>query len=291
MPELPEVETIRRSLNRYVPQIAVTKVLIHKPKLIHGGKARAMQFFLKGKKFGIIERRGKLLIWPIANSSQYLLTHLKMTGQFIYKDKNKIIAGGHSEKNSDDALVVPNKYTHIEIYLKNGGIIYYNDMRQFGYFKLVNQKQLAKVVQKFGIEPLTKGFTINNFFQVLQTKKKSKIKQILLDQTKIAGLGNIYVDEILHAARVRPTRRVGRLNLVEKKTLYQKITAILKRAVKERGTTFSDYLDADGNKGNYIKYLRVYGRAGEPCLTCKVGKIKKIKLVGRGTHYCPNCQK
>jgi len=291
MPELPEVETVRVSLNKYIPHGVIKRVVVKKPKLLKDLTVTQFQSALVGQSFQPIERIGKLLIWPLKGQDLYLLTHLKMTGQFIFVNQEKLIATGHSDADSTMSLTVPNKYTHIEIHFNNGGAVYYNDMRQFGYFKLVNKEELLRVKSKYGLEPLTQNFSLDNFIALLQSNPKANLKQFLLNQSKIAGLGNIYVDEIAHRSGVSPMRKVGTISKKEILNLYEQINKVIKQAIKERGTTFSDYLDADGNKGNFIKYLKVYQRMGQHCLTCKKGEIVKVKIGGRGTHYCNNCQK
>jgi len=209
-----------------------------------------------------------------------------MTGQLIYQKKNKITAGGHGEL---DNKKLPNKFSHIIFTFSDNSQLFFNDMRQFGYMKIVDEKELDKILNQFGIEPLDKDFNLKTFKKVLQNRK-TNIKQLLLNQKLIAGIGNIYADEICFYAKVKPSRKVLTLNEAEIKKLYQGSKQILKTAIKKRGTTFNNYRDADGKQGSFVSFLKVYGRAGELCKRCKNGKIKKIKQGGRGTHYCPDCQ-
>ncbi len=286
MPELPEVETIRRGLLAKILHKNIASVEVRKKSLVKS----QLNFFKKNlqhNKFIDIKRIGKLLIWQLSKGEHYLLVHLKMTGQLIYVVGDKIIAGGHNLPNLGK---LPNKYSHIIIHFTDGSRLFFNDLRQFGYFKLHPKKHHQQIADQFGIEPLTPDFTLANFSKALG-KRKTSIKAVLLNQKLIAGLGNIYVDEICFRSQVRPTRSVSSLSKIEIKKLYSACLYIIKQAIAHRGTTFSDYLDTDGKVGNYEKYLKVYGRAGEKCLRCHKGIIKKVKLAGRGTHYCQNCQK
>ncbi|MFA6993065.1 MAG: zinc finger domain-containing protein [Patescibacteria group bacterium] len=163
-------------------------------------------------------------------------------------------------------------------------------MRKFGWLKLVSQKQLDAISGQHGIEPLTPAFTFLNFKKVLARYPNRKIKQLLLDQKLIAGVGNIYADESCFAARILPTRQIKTLKEKEVKLLFTAISRILKLSIKKGGTSADDFVRTDGTKGGFLPYLKVYGRGGQPCKVCRT-KIEKIKLNGRGTHYCPRCQK
>ncbi len=287
MPELPEVETIINDLNKKVVGVEIESVQLPLEKIVKNKKKYFLDF-LVGNKIKKIGRRGKLIIFYFFNpSNQYMLVHLKMTGQLIYKNKDVIIAGGHSQDKTLDNL--PNKYTHVIFNFKNNTHLFYNDLRQFGYLKLVNKGELEIALNKFGYEPLEKDFTFKNF-KVITSRTKKNIKAFLLDQSFIAGIGNIYADEILFASNVIPIRTVNTLTEIELKDIYLNTKKILKRAVKYRGTTFNDYRDVDGNRGSFEKMLKVYGRDGQKCVKCS-SIIKKIKVAGRGTRYCEKCQK
>ncbi len=292
MPELPEVETIRRDLATKILNQSIIAVNIFTPKTARNSTA----FFEKSlfqHSFEKIERRGKLLILKI-KLGDYLLIHLKMTGQLIYIDRKIKMAGGHSLADSSFAAAVggdlPNKYTRVAIKFKNGGILFFNDLRRFGYLQIVNASELEKIIKNnYGPEPLTTDFSLDNF-QIILKKRKTKIKAVLLNQKIIAGLGNIYVDESLWAARIHPERLANKLKLEEVRKLHQAINRIIKRAIDYRGTTFSNYVDSAGQSGNFSDLLKVYGRQKQPCLNCYQPLTKK-KVAGRGTHYCANCQK
>jgi len=258
-----------------------------------------------------------------SHSPSYLLIHIKMTGQLIYFDKKNKIAGGHSVepikssghsvepikssvnsakslKSSTDSFPeslmksvggeLPNKHTRVQIGFQNGGQLYFNDLRKFGYLKLVSAEELERLlITNYGPEPLTPAFSLL-FFKDLLKNRTIKIKALLLNQKLIAGLGNIYVDESLWQAKIDPERRGNGLKPEEVKKLYQAINKIISLAIKYRGTTFSNYVDSRGQKGNFSKFLKVYGQQGQPCKNCRTILLKK-KVAGRGSHYCPNCQK
>jgi formamidopyrimidine-DNA glycosylase len=286
MPELPEVETIRRGLQANIINKKIVKIDIHKPKQVHGD-ALVFRKKILGNNIVRVDRIGKLLIFKLQKGEDYLLVHLKMTGQLIYKHKKNIVAGGHNLPIGEE---LPNKYSHIIIYFADKSILFYNDLRQFGYLKIVHHLVKEEIKSKYGLEPLTKDFTWQNFLAVLE-KKKGILKSILLNQQIFSGIGNIYADEICFRAGVRPDRRVESLKSGEQKKIYQACQYIMSKAVASGGTTFSDYRTTDGAHGAYVKYLKVYGRAKQKCLKCKNNLITKHKVAGRGTHFCANCQK
>ena len=285
MPELPEVETIRRDLKKYIINKPIRKTVVSKEKIIRSSVDKFSQT-LKNNKFKKIDRIGKLLIITI-NNNNFLLIHLKMTGQLIYLDREKIISGGH---NFPLINKLPNKYTHAIIYFKDQSVLFYNDLRQFGYLKIVSKHELDKIKESYGIEPLKPNFKFDIFCKIF-TNRRTSLKSVLLNQKIIAGLGNIYVDEICHDSGIRPSRKANSLSKTELKKLFLSSQKIIKSAIKYRGTTFNNYRDSQGMKGNFSQKLKVYGLKDKICQTCQKFKIKKIKISGRGTHFCPNCQK
>lgn len=288
MPELPEVETIVRDLQRKIKGKKIKEVKVNLPKIVKNSK-KIFVDFLVGRKIKKVSRRGKLIMINFIDSEKTLLIHFKMTGQLIFQQKGKIIAGGHSQKGRLDDL--PNKYTHIIFTFQDKSQLFYNDLRQFGCLKLVSPAQLTKVLMKFGYEPLNFDFSLENFEKMVKNKKKN-VKAFLLDQSLIAGIGNIYADEILFASCVRPQKNIDTLNNKEIKLIFKNIKKILQRAIDFRGTTFNNYRNADGKKGGFKKLLKVYGRENKKCVrrNCS-GIIKKTKTAGRGTHFCSICQK
>ncbi|OGH68984.1 MAG: DNA-formamidopyrimidine glycosylase [Candidatus Magasanikbacteria bacterium RIFCSPHIGHO2_02_FULL_45_10] len=285
MPELPEVETIRQDLRQKILNTKIVQVKVLREKAVRSSTF-SLPKNLTGKMFSEVERVGKLLMLKVGE--RYLLIHLKMTGQLIYIKHNKIIAGGHSFPALNTQL--PDKHTQIIITFKDGGILYFNDMRRFGYARLVTAAEKEKIAATYGIEPLTSSFTYQKFSEVLN-QKKTILKALLLNQAYFAGIGNIYADEICHEARVLPNRRANTLTEAETKKFYNATKKILTKAVRYRGTTFNNYLDGEGKKGNFVSFLKVYNRDGLKCKICKKSLIHKKTLAGRGTHYCPVCQR
>ena len=204
----------------------------------------------------------------------------------MYQGESGILVGGHSF--SSDDLVLPGKYSYIMFHFVDNTTLYFNCMRQFGYMKVVDEETKDLIISNYGVEPLTREFT-KYVFNNLLDGKHTTIKQFLLNQQYIAGIGNIYVDESCFLAGIRPTRKVSSLTDTEKERLFKAIKHILKKAIQERGTTFNNYVDANGNQGNYLKFLKVYGRGGKPCYTC-THPLTKTKIAGRGTVYCATCQ-
>lgn len=293
MPELPEVETVRRDLKVRVLNKKIEKVSILNPKTLKS-PAEASLKILIGNSFSNILRRGKLLIFKLKREDKYLLIHLKMTGQLIYLSQKEKLAGGHSlsshsfEKSVGGEL--PNKHTRVQITFQDKSNLFFNDLRKFGYLKIVDEQELENIMAvNYGPEPLDNNFIQVDFANKLKKKKKN-IKAALLDQKLVAGLGNIYVDEVLFTSGVKPERLATSLSNQELKKIYQSIIKVLEVAIKYRGTTFSNFVDSEGKKGNFSTRLKVYGRGKLPCYNCS-SAIIKTKIAGRGTHYCPNCQK
>ncbi|MFZ2190351.1 MAG: bifunctional DNA-formamidopyrimidine glycosylase/DNA-(apurinic or apyrimidinic site) lyase [Candidatus Magasanikiibacteriota bacterium] len=285
MPELPEVETIRQDLRKKILHKKIKNIEITQKARVNMNHSDFVKS-LKNKEFVEIDRIGKLIIFGLANK-KYLLVHLKMTGQLIYERGRQMIGGGHSENQMPVNL--PDKFTRATFEFTDSGKLYFNDMRRFGYLKIVNEKELQIEKAKYGIEPLQINFTLINFKQALQNRKTS-IKAVLLNQKLIAGVGNIYADESCFLAGIRPNIGVDKLTSLQVSKLYKAIEKVIKQAIKKRGTTFNHFRDSDGNTGNFVKYLKVYGRAGEKCKKCGL-KLKKLRVAGRGTVYCANCQR
>ena len=187
--------------------------------------------------------------------------------------------------------MLPNKFTRVIFAFADKSCLYFNDIRKFGYLKLVDRNELDQELKKYGPEPLEKDFTFDYFRKILVVARKRKIKTFLLDQGLIAGLGNIYSDEVCFGAGVRPMRKVGGLSSMEKERIFWQIGKILKEALKYKGTSVDTYVVSDGRSGQFQNYLNVYGRAGRKCLRCRRGIIKRIKFNGRSSCYCLCCQK
>ncbi|HOZ53133.1 MAG TPA: DNA-formamidopyrimidine glycosylase [bacterium] len=288
MPELPEVETIRNGLRRFVLNREIRGLNIFDKKLIPfliGYKK------LENDKILEIDRVGKLLIFRFKKSPLFLLIHLKMTGQLVYLPKNskKLMVGGHSDSGRELIEKKDFKHVRFQINFLNGDVLFLNDIRRFAYVKLVNLKELSQIKNKFGLEPLEK-IKYSDFLRLLESRANKNIKAFLLDQSLVSGIGNIYADEILFASGVLPQRKVFSLKEIEKKLIFFNISRILKLAVKKRGTTFSNYIDVEGQTGGFVRLLKVYGLDGQKCKKCH-NLILKDKVAGRGTHYCLKCQK
>lgn len=266
MPELPEVETIRGDLQKIILGKKITGVCVRNPAVIREPQAAVFEKKLKGLAIKNILRRGKLLIFELSNG-QALTIHLRMTGQLVYP-------GG--SKNS-----------RVAFYLGKGRILDFNDQRLFGELRLVDDWRKIKFVQGLGPEPF--DLTYGDFKDML-SKKKTKIKPLLMDQSFISGIGNLYAAEILFRAKIDPARPAQSLSEEEKKALFKEIKEVLKSAIKHGGSSIDDYVRLSGKQGNYVKFHRVYGRQGRHCLVCN-SIIKKITQGGRGTYFCPKCQK
>lgn len=243
MPELPEVETIRRQL---------------RDKIV--GKE------LDGQKIVDLKRRGKILIIEFKDGSS-LIFHLKLTGQLIFNGK-------------------PSKYTRKVFNFEDSSKLIFNDVRKFGWWKKI--KSTKKIEEKLGPEPFEIDF--KNFKRLFEKRPRSKIKSFLMDQRVIAGIGNIYSDEILYAAKINPLRLVKTLKDQEIRKIFQSMKKILKSAIKQKGSSVEHYLDAYGNKGDFVRFHKVYQKEGKKCFRCK-SVIERIKINGRSARFCPKCQK
>jgi len=307
MPELPEVEALRKGLVEYLIGRKIQKVLVNKPKLVSGNGTKRIESQekkiefekeLQGEVFKKIWRRAKNLIFEM-ESGKTVVVHLKMTGQLVYKDDledglsktaRPAVVGGHPIGESIRGEL-PNKHSHV-IFELDKGVLYYNDVRMFGYVLYYPNELEFKKSHTFadlGLEPDDPKFTVAYFIEEMK-KRKSILKAVLLSQKVVVGLGNIYCDETCFEAGIRPDRRCSTLAAEETEALHKAISRIIPLAIKMGGTSISDYLLADGSRGGYMHELKVYSRGGKPCLTC-AEKLEKIQLAGRTTVFCANCQK
>jgi formamidopyrimidine-DNA glycosylase len=277
MPELPEVETIRTQLNKLLSGKKISKIQVSLPKMV---KLSLIEFkkLTVGAKINCVARRAKILIFELSNGWS-LLVHLKLSGRLIFRKKG--------EKLQEQDL----KWNHLIYEFSDGSRLFHNDLRQFGYVKAIKTDELADFFEKekLGPEPLEKDFTLDDFAAILKKRPGAKIKQFLMDPKNIAGIGNIYSDEILFFAKVHPLRRANDLKTSEIKKIFQGIRKILPEAFELRGSSDSDYLDARGQEGEYVPRLKVYGREGQKCKKCS-GIIRRAKINGRSAHFCPACQ-
>ncbi|MBM7855050.1 formamidopyrimidine-DNA glycosylase [Desulfohalotomaculum tongense] len=273
MPELPEVETVKRSLEKLITGLTIINVDVLMPKIIKSHTAQDFKKLLMGSEIKKLGRRGKyLLVYLSAN--KVLVIHLRMTGRLVLLKDNAELP----------------KYTHVIFYLENDKRLIFADMRQFGRIDLLPEEELANMpgLKKLGPEPLEKKFNPEYLKKELK-RRRTKIKALLLDQTFVAGLGNIYADEALHLAKVHPERPARDLTAEEIVNLYNAIVTVLRQGIKNRGTSFSDYVDGEGNTGSNQNMLKVYRREGKPCHCCG-SIIKRKKVAGRSSCFCPQCQ-
>jgi len=286
MPELPEVETIKNDLKKKILNKKITGVTVKLARIVKNDP-KLFRRILAGNSILDIDRIGKLMIARLEKGEYYLLIHLKMTGQLLYCRGETVIAGGHSLPKIVGCL--PNKYSRVIFAFADGSHLFFNDLRTFGYLKLAGADELEKVKENFGLNPLSPELNVISLGKILKNRQ-TNIKAVLLDQKLIAGIGNIYADEILFAARVKPNRLANKLKTSEIEKIANASKKVLKQAIKYRGTTFNDYVDAAGKVGGFVRRLKVYGREGESCQRCGV-VVKKIKVAGRGTRWCPGCQR
>ena len=279
MPELPEVETVKNQLAEKIVGKKIENVDIRLPKMVRGVTPAGFKKKVTGAKITKVSRRAKFLIIEL-NNNYALVIHLKMTGQLIYINKIKF---------QEELL---KKHSHIIYYFDDGSIFLHNDMRQFGYVRLLEKDELGSFFTTFkiGPEPLERSFSLNKFKTLLATKPRLKIKPLLMDQTFLAGIGNLYAQEACWHAKILPNRFVKSLKEKEIECLYTSLRNILREAIKCKGSTVDTYVDANDEPGDYVKKIKVYSREHQTCLRCGE-KIIKIILSGRGTCYCPNCQK
>lgn len=274
MPELPEVETVKRSLEPYLPGRRIVSVEVLHPAVIHHPAPEQFAARLCGRSICALSRRGKYLLLHL-DDGQTLVVHLRMTGRLLYTPADHPLAA----------------HSHAIFHLENGRQLRYVDVRRFGGFWLLaaGQEDTVTGMQRLGVEPLSAEFDAE-FLQSRLASRRIAIKVGLLDQHVIAGLGNIYVDEILFAAGIHPLRSCQSLTRKEWQAIAAVVPDILQSAIANNGTTFRDFLDGSGKEGENMPSLQAYGRAGQPCLRC--GKsMERILVGGRGSCFCPSCQK
>ena len=361
MPELPEVETVRRELEEKILDQPIELIEVIDPLVTRDSQLDLE--LLRGRSFRSIRRIGKLLQFFFDDESLVLLAHLKMTGQFLYVDQGEVMAGvfpllyasvrggrpelraggpdnsparhqagcplleregywgkegvlsllgretvwgGFGRLQHTSALDAPrltwderllggggrvsfDKHTQVVFQLENGSRLIYRDVRKFGYLKLVPVGALVEIEAKYGPDPLHEGYTFERFRQAFHGRKKS-LKAVLMDQSLIAGLGNIYADEICHRVGIRPMRAASRLRKKDLEAIYEASKEVIQAALRCGGTTMRDFARSDGSAGNFAFQLQVYGRTGELCSTCGLGLIQKVVHIQRGTHFCGKCQ-
>lgn len=288
MPELPEVETVRRGLAKLILGKQVRAAHdIDSPKSFPNAPGDVREF-LVGSTILHVKRRAKVLLIEL-DSKYSLVIHLKMTGQLVYRGDEAFGAG-----HPNDSLIgeLPDRSTRVVIEFTDGSTLYFNDQRKFGWVKLIPTLEVPNIdfMQKVGPEPLEADFTSQQFAERFRRRAKTNIKAALLDQTVVAGVGNIYADESLWGAKIDPRRLVGGLSDDEFWLLYEELRSVMNLAIEKGGSTDKNYVNAEGKRGSYMDFARVFRREGQKCLRCG-HEILKIRWAGRGTHYCSNCQR
>ena len=288
MPELPEVETVRRGLAQYLVGKTVTGAKVENPKSFWAS-TNDISAFLYGATVTAVRRRAKVLMIDLS-SNYTLLTHLKMTGQLVYVGAdNERFGAGHPS----DSLIgtLPDRSTRVVITFRDGSHLYFNDQRKFGWMKLLPTVEIPAVpfIKSLGPEPLEDSFTAQQFIERFKNHPKTSIKAALLNQSVVAGVGNIYADESLWGAKIHPARRVETITTEEFDALYHELRSVMNLAIKKGGSSNHTYVNAAGQKGKYMDFARVFRREGQPCPRCGT-PIEKIRVAGRGTHICPQCQ-
>lgn len=290
MPELPEVETLRRGLHQYLVGLTIIDIDVRLTRVFTGDKQA-----LIAAKIIDVKRYGKGLVIEL-NNGYSMAVHVKMTGQLIYQGAKQ------TEVSKDKVGTIPNKFTHIIFQLKEksehremdmsipDAYLYYNDIRQFGWVKVVRTDQIKSLpfFKELGPEPFT-GLTFAKF-QTILSSSKTAIKPLLMDQKKIGGIGNIYANDALYLANILPTRPANSLHTEEQKKLFDAIEEVLRRGLHYGGASELTFVNVLGQEGTYQEHFLVYGQQGKTCNNCGA-TIKKSVLGGRGTYYCPGCQK
>ena len=272
MPEMPEVETVRRTLLPLIKGKTIKEVTVWYPKIITGD-AKEFARQLAGKKIVTIDRYAKYLLIRLSDNLT-IVSHLRMEGKYrLVKINTK-----------------KDKHDHVQIIFSDNSALRYNDVRKFGRMQLIKTgtEKEKTGIGKLGAEPNSAAFTVS-YLQTGLARKKKNIKNTLLDQSIVAGLGNIYVDEVLWETKIHPLSQANAIPAEKIAQLHDNINSLIELAIAERGTTVHTYLDANGKTGGFQKMLQVYGHKGEPCVRCGT-PLEKIKVNGRGTTFCPKCQ-
>jgi formamidopyrimidine-DNA glycosylase len=287
MPELPEVETVRRGLHDLVVGRVIESATFDTAKSFPNDQM-AVRSFMLGSTITGVRRRAKVLMVDLS-TNYTLVIHLKMTGQLVYVGETRFGAGHPS-----DSLVhqLPDKSTRVTVKFADDSRLFFNDQRKFGWMKLIPTPEVQNIdfMKKVGPEPLEADFTSVEFSERFKRRANTSIKAALLDQSVIAGVGNIYADESLWGAKIHPKRLVKTITPAEFKRLYTELRFVMNLAIEKGGSSNHTYINAEGKKGSYMDFARVFRREGLECPRCGT-TIIKFKAAGRGTHICPHCQK
>lgn len=305
MPELPEVETVKRGLQTLI----VGKVIeseVHDTEKGFPNTPQDVSVFLMGAKITDVRRRAKVLLIDL--STEYtLVIHLKMTGQLVFikktselkveskksKVKSEAVRFGAGHPNDSLIGTLPDKSTRVILKFTDGSTLYFNDQRKFGWMRLMPTVEVphTSFMMKVGPEPLNKEFTPEIFISRLQRRANTTIKAAILDQTVLAGIGNIYADESLWGAKIHPATRVRDVPPDKLTTLHAELQYVLNLSIEKGGSTDRNYVNAEGKKGSYIDFARVFRQEGKDCPRHPGTPVIKTRVAGRGTHTCPKCQK
>ncbi|KKU09870.1 MAG: Formamidopyrimidine-DNA glycosylase [Candidatus Woesebacteria bacterium GW2011_GWB1_45_5] len=282
MPELPEVESIKDQLGKFLKDHKILSVDVNNRKVFQGEEKKII-----GAKVTGTRRFGKVTVMDLDNGWS-ILTHIKLTGQFIYRGPNLKSSGELSKKVVGG---VPGPHTLVIFNLDKGGVLYYNDIRRFGWIRIIKTSEIMEeaFIKKLGPEPF-KDLTLDLFKKILSSTKRS-IKVVLMDQTKMGGVGNIYANDALWLAKINPKRPASDLTPVEQRELFDAVIKVLKTGLKYGGASELAFVTPDGAEGEYQNHTLAYGHEGEPCERCHKAVFKKFFLGGRGTYICPNCQR
>jgi formamidopyrimidine-DNA glycosylase len=291
MPELPEVETIKIGLAKLLPGFKITKVNHDWPKSFPNAEADVNEFLINAK-IKDVRRRAKVLMIDL-DTDYSLVAHLKMTGQLVFTSSEDRFGAGHPSKSLVGRL--PDKSTRVIFDLQKGSQkakLFFNDQRKFGWIRLIPTLEIPNIdfFKKVGPEPLNEEFTSSEFASRVKKRPNTSIKAALLDQSVVAGVGNIYADESLWGAKIHPAAIVKRISAQKLKTLFHELQYVLRLSIEKGGSTDKNYVNAEGKRGSYLSFARVFRREGQACPRCGT-TIIKTRVAGRGTHLCPKEQR
>jgi len=288
MPELPEVETVKRGLSQLIIGKKIAKTSHDWPKGFPNAEADVQQFLI-GSKVVEVARRAKVLLIEL-DTKYSLVIHLKMTGQLVYRGEGEAFGAGHP----NDSLIgeLPDKSTRVIFEFSDGSKLFFNDQRKFGWVRLLPTAEVPNIdfMKKVGPEPLSAEFTAAQFRERVRRRANTNIKAAILDQTTLAGIGNIYADEGLWGAKIHPATLVKNLTDKQLNTLFTALREVLELSIEKGGSSDKNYVNAKGQRGSYLTFANVFRREGKDCKRCG-SIIIKTRVAGRGTHACPSCQK
>ena len=281
MPELPEVETIRRQLGEVLVGKKIAKIEVLREKSF-GGEAKELVGWVVKK----IDRKAKVIEIYFKGKEKVMIVHLKMTGQLVFVDQGKRVVGGHP--TADWVKELPSKHTRVEIDFTDGAKLFFNDMRVFGWMRMVDKEKYEKEMRKTAPDVTEKEVSLEYLTSVLKRSGRA-VKLVLMDQDKIGGVGNIYANDALYLTKVRPDRKSNSLSAIETKKLLVAVREVINRGIKYGGASAANYVDTKGLGGTYQDHFLVYRKDGQKCHNCG-SKIEKMKIGGRGTYFCSKCQ-